>query len=157
MVESAAFPGGYYRNTFEAAPDESEGSGSSAQIDTEVTASENSSTPARKCVKLSPDDEDPYGVQRQVISLYNMSQSERKDLIHRLKLELEQTKIVLKNAELQRSHHHVSAVRRGHLILQWDRERMFGTSLGRLLVDGTVAPRGSLSLPPKSLFPALLT
>lgn len=102
MVESAAFPGGYYRNTFEAAPDESEGSGSSAQIDTEVTASENSSTPARKCVKLSPDDEDPYGVQRQVISLYNMSQSERKDLIHRLKLELEQTKIVLKNAELQR-------------------------------------------------------
>ncbi|WZZ01734.1 hypothetical protein YC2023_074062 [Brassica napus] len=102
MVESAAFPGGYYRNTFEAAPDESEGSGSSAQIDTEVTASDNSSTPARKCVKLSPDDEDPYGVQRQVISLYNMSQSERKDLIHRLKLELEQTKIVLKNAELQR-------------------------------------------------------
>ncbi|KAF8108186.1 hypothetical protein N665_0114s0074 [Sinapis alba] len=101
MVESAAFPGGYYRNTFEA-PDESEGSGSSAQIDTEVTASENSSTPARKCVKLNSDDEDPYGVQRQVISLYNMSQSERKDLIHRLKLELEQTKIVLKNAELQR-------------------------------------------------------
>ncbi|KAJ4901024.1 Transcription factor GTE8 [Raphanus sativus] len=102
MVESAAFPGGYYRNTFEEAPDESEGSGSSAQIDTEVTASENSSTPARKSVKLSSDDEDPYGVQRQVISLYNMSQSERKDLIHRLKLELEQTKIVLKNAELQR-------------------------------------------------------
>ncbi|KAJ4901025.1 Transcription factor GTE8 [Raphanus sativus] len=101
MVESAAFPGGYYRNTFEA-PDESEGSGSSAQIDTEVTASENSSTPARNCVKLSSDDEDPYGVQRRVISLYSMSQSERKDLIHRLKLELEQTKIVLKNAELQR-------------------------------------------------------
>ncbi|KAF8100934.1 hypothetical protein N665_0214s0093 [Sinapis alba] len=98
MVESAAFPGGYYRNTFEA-PDESEESGSSAQIDTEVTASENSSTPARKCVKLNSDDEDPYGVQRQVISLYNMSQSERKDLIHRLKQELEQTKIVLKNAE----------------------------------------------------------
>ncbi|CAH8360910.1 unnamed protein product [Eruca vesicaria subsp. sativa] len=101
MVESAAFPGGYYRNTFDA-PDESEGSGSSAQIDTEVTASENSTTPARKCVKLNSDDEDPYGVQRQVISLYNMSQSERKDLIRRLKLELEQTKIVLKNAELQR-------------------------------------------------------
>ncbi|KAJ0252940.1 Bromodomain-containing protein [Hirschfeldia incana] len=99
MVESAAFPGGYYRNTFEA-PDESEGSGSSAQIDTEVTASENSSTPARKCGKLNSDDEGPYGVQRQVISLYNMSQSMRKDLIHRLKQELEQTKIVLKNAEL---------------------------------------------------------
>ncbi|CAH8383474.1 unnamed protein product [Eruca vesicaria subsp. sativa] len=99
MVESAAFPGGYYRNTFQA-PDESEGSGSSAQIDTEVTASENSSTPARKCVKLNANDEDPYGVQRQVISLYSMSQSERKDLIHRLKQELEQTKIVLKNAEL---------------------------------------------------------
>ncbi|ESQ32750.1 hypothetical protein EUTSA_v10003722mg [Eutrema salsugineum] len=101
MVESAAFPGGYYPNTFEA-PDESEGSGSSAQIDTEVTASENSSTPARKCIRLNYNDEDPYGVQRQVISLYNMSQSERKDLIYRLKLELEQTKIVLKNAELQR-------------------------------------------------------
>ncbi|AEE77284.1 Bromodomain [Arabidopsis thaliana x Arabidopsis arenosa] len=101
MVESAAFPGGYYRNTFEA-PEESEGSGSSAQIDTEVTASENSSTPARKCIMLNSNDEDPYGVQRQVISLYNMSQSERKDLIYRLKLELEQTKIVLKNAELQR-------------------------------------------------------
>ncbi|KAG2316307.1 hypothetical protein Bca52824_019429 [Brassica carinata] len=99
MVESAAFPGGYYRNAFEA-PDESEGSGSSAQIDTEVTASENSSTPARRCIKLNSDDEGPYGVQRQVISLYNMSQSERKDLIHRLKQELEQTKIVLKNAEL---------------------------------------------------------
>ncbi|CAN8266258.1 unnamed protein product [Cochlearia groenlandica] len=101
MVESAAFPGGYYRNTFEA-PDESEGSGSFAQIDTEVTASENSSTPAQKCVRLNFDDEEPYGVQRQVISLYNMSQSERRDLIHRLKLELEQTKIVLKNAELRR-------------------------------------------------------
>ncbi|CAH2045228.1 unnamed protein product [Thlaspi arvense] len=102
MVESAAFPGGYYQNSFEA-PDESEGSGSSAQIDTEVTASENSSTPARKCIRLnSNDEEDPYGVQRQVISLYNMSQSERKDLIHRLKVELEQTKIVLKNAEFQR-------------------------------------------------------
>ncbi|KAL1193564.1 Transcription factor GTE8 [Cardamine amara subsp. amara] len=100
MVESAAFPGGYYRNTFEA-PEESEGSGSSAQIDTEVTASENSSTPARKCIMLNSNDEDPYGVQRQVISLYNMSISERRDLIYRLKLELEQTKIVLKNAELQ--------------------------------------------------------
>lgn len=99
MVESAAFPGGYYRNTFEEAPDESEGSGSSAQIDTEVTASENSTTPARKCVKLNSNDEGPYGVQKQVFSLYNMSQSERKDLIHRLKRELEQTKIVLKNAE----------------------------------------------------------
>uniref|UniRef100_A0A1J3J2W5 Transcription factor GTE8 n=1 Tax=Noccaea caerulescens TaxID=107243 RepID=A0A1J3J2W5_NOCCA len=101
MVESAAFPGGYYRNTFDA-PDESEGSGSSAQIDTEVTASENSSTPARKCITLNSYEEDPYGVQRQVFSLYNMSLSERKDLIHQLKLELEQTKIVLKNAELQR-------------------------------------------------------
>ncbi|XP_010425469.1 PREDICTED: transcription factor GTE8 [Camelina sativa] len=101
MVESAAFPGGYYRNTFEA-PNESEGSGSSAQIDTEVTASENSTTPARKCIMLNPNDEDPYGVQRQVISLYNMTQSERRDLIYRLKMELEQTKIVLRNAELQR-------------------------------------------------------
>ncbi|CAN6969914.1 unnamed protein product [Brassica rapa subsp. trilocularis] len=100
MVESAAFPGGYYRNTFEAPDESSQGSGSSAQIDTEVTASQNSTTPARKRINLNPDDEDPYGVRRQVIPLYNMSQSERKDLIHRLKEELEQTKIVLKNAEL---------------------------------------------------------
>ncbi|KAH0856001.1 hypothetical protein HID58_084262 [Brassica napus] len=99
MVESAAFPGGYYRNAFEA-PHESQDSGSSAQIDTEVTASENSTTPARKRINLNPDDEDPYGVRRQAIPLYNMSQSESKDLIHRLKRELEQTKIVLKNAEL---------------------------------------------------------
>ncbi|XP_048595247.1 transcription factor GTE8-like isoform X2 [Brassica napus] len=100
MVESAAFPGGYYRNAFEAPDESSQGSGSSAQIDTEVTASQNSTTPARKRINLNPDDEDPYGVRRQVIPLYNMSQSERKELIHRLKEELEQTKIVLKNAEL---------------------------------------------------------
>ncbi|XP_010528183.1 PREDICTED: transcription factor GTE8 [Tarenaya hassleriana] len=101
MVENVVLPRGYYQNTVEATG-ESEGSGSSGQIDTEVTASENSSAPTRKCIRLNSTNEDPYGVPRQVISLCNMPQSERKDLIRRLKLELEQTKIVLRKAELQR-------------------------------------------------------
>lgn len=102
MVKSAGYPGGYYRSTFETAG-ESEGSGSSGRIDTEITASEDSSAPARKCINLNSDKGETLGVPMQVISLSDMSPSERKDLINRLRLDLEQIRILQKKVELQRT------------------------------------------------------
>lgn len=81
------YPGRYYGNAFDTAG-ESEGSGISRRIDIEITASEDSNVPKRKCISLNSKKCDAFGVPMQVLPLSNMLRSERKDLIHRLKLKL---------------------------------------------------------------------
>ncbi|KAK8593052.1 hypothetical protein V6N13_043333 [Hibiscus sabdariffa] len=102
LAKSDKFAGGYYCGPYEP-PGESEGSGSSGQIDNEIAASEDSSAPTRKCIALNLDKGHTFGVARQVLSLPNMSHSERKDLIHRLSRELEQIRMLQKKVELQRT------------------------------------------------------
>ncbi|KAA8542157.1 hypothetical protein F0562_023309 [Nyssa sinensis] len=75
---------------------ESEGFGSSGRVDTEMTASEDSCAPKRKCISLNVDGYDRYGVPIQILSLSRMSQTERKELKLRLKSELEQVRILQK-------------------------------------------------------------
>ncbi|KAG2678628.1 hypothetical protein I3843_11G010300 [Carya illinoinensis] len=71
---------------------ESEGFGSSGRVDTEMTVSEDSYAPKRKCISLNADSCDSFVVPMQVLSLSKMSRLERKDLESRLKMELEQVR-----------------------------------------------------------------
>uniref|UniRef100_A0A6M2EYR8 Bromo domain-containing protein n=1 Tax=Populus davidiana TaxID=266767 RepID=A0A6M2EYR8_9ROSI len=73
---------------------ESEGFGSSGRVDIEMTASEGSCAPKRKCISLNMDCYDTFGVPSQVLSLSRMLRPERKDLEMRLKKELEQVRIL---------------------------------------------------------------
>ncbi|KAJ6418131.1 hypothetical protein OIU84_001504 [Salix udensis] len=57
---------------------ESEGFGSSGRVD--MTASEDSFAPKRKCISLNVDGYDTFGVPSQILSLSKMSRPERKDL-----------------------------------------------------------------------------
>lgn len=75
---------------------ESEGFGSSGRVDTEVTASENSCAPRRKRISLNADSHDNFGVPSQVLPLSKMSRPERKNLELRLKMELEQVRVLQK-------------------------------------------------------------
>lgn len=75
---------------------ESEGIGSSGRIDTEMTASEGSCAPKRKCIGLNADSYNNFGVPMQALLLSKMSQSERKNLELRLKMELEQVRLLQK-------------------------------------------------------------
>lgn len=75
---------------------ESEGFGSSGRVDTEITASEDSYAPKRKCISLNVDTHDRFGVPLEVLSLSKMSEAERKDLGLRLKCELDQVKLLQK-------------------------------------------------------------
>ncbi|KAK9278613.1 hypothetical protein L1049_028186 [Liquidambar formosana] len=75
---------------------ESEGFGSSGRVDTEMTASEDSCAPKRKCISLNVDGYDSFGVPIQVLSVSKMSRSERKDLELRLKMELKQIRVLQK-------------------------------------------------------------
>lgn len=102
MAKMNKYPGGYYGNPLERAG-ESEGSGSSGHIDTEITASEDSSAPTRKCISLNSKNRDAYGVPMEVLPLSNMLPSERKDLKCRLRMELEQIRLLQKKVELQKT------------------------------------------------------
>ncbi|GFZ17410.1 nuclear protein X1 [Actinidia rufa] len=84
-----------YRHAIETMA-ESEGFGSSGRVDTEMTASEDSYAPKRKCISLNVDTHDRFGVPLQVLSLSKMSHFERKDLELRLKTELEQVRFLRK-------------------------------------------------------------
>ncbi|GAV68250.1 Bromodomain domain-containing protein [Cephalotus follicularis] len=75
---------------------ESEGFGSSGRVDAEMTASEDSCAPKRKCISLNMDGYDSFGVPVQVLSLSKMSRNERKDVELKLKMELEQVRDVQK-------------------------------------------------------------
>ncbi|GMI76821.1 global transcription factor group E8 [Hibiscus trionum] len=101
LAKRDTFAGEYYCGPY-GPPGESEGSGSSGRIDTEVPASEDSSAPMRKCISLNPDKHDTFGVSMQMLSLSKLSLSERKVLIHRLRNELEQIRMLQKKVELQR-------------------------------------------------------
>ncbi|KAJ6386872.1 hypothetical protein OIU78_016742 [Salix suchowensis] len=70
---------------------ESEGFGSSGRVD--VTASEDSFAPKRRCISVNVDGYDTFGVPSQILSLSKMSRQERKDLESRLKNELDQVRI----------------------------------------------------------------
>lgn len=102
MGKKERYPDGYYGNAFDTAG-ECEGSGSSGRINTENTASEDSSVPMRKCISLNSNNCDTFGVPTQVLPLSNILPSERKELIHRLKLELQRIRVLQKKAELQRT------------------------------------------------------
>ncbi|KAJ0104576.1 hypothetical protein Patl1_18250 [Pistacia atlantica] len=73
---------------------ESGGFGSSGRVDTEIMASEDSCAPKRKCISLNVDDYDRLGVPLQVLTLSKMSRSERRNLEFRLKMELEQVRVL---------------------------------------------------------------
>ncbi|KAK6913007.1 NET domain [Dillenia turbinata] len=81
---------------------ESEWSGSSGRLDTEITASEDSCAPMRKRINLNSDGRDNFGVPVQVLSSSNMSHSERKELVLRLRMELKQIREIHKRFNLQR-------------------------------------------------------
>ncbi|CAJ1784480.1 unnamed protein product [Sphenostylis stenocarpa] len=102
MITKSRLAGGYFGNGLDTAG-ESEGSGSSGRIDTEITVSEDSSIPARKCISLNSSRRDAFGAPMQVVPLSNMSLSQRKDLVQRLRSELEQIRMLQKKIELQRA------------------------------------------------------
>ncbi|KAA8530129.1 hypothetical protein F0562_004838 [Nyssa sinensis] len=101
MAKKDRFPEGYFTGF---APNyESEGSGSSGRVDMEITASEYSSAPMRKCINPNSATHDAFGIPIQVLPLSKLSPSERKDLVLRLRAELEQIRILQKSVELQKT------------------------------------------------------
>jgi len=102
MMAKGRLAGGYFGNGLDTAG-ESEGSGSSGRIDTEITVSENSSIPARKCISLNSSRRDAFGGPMQIVPLSNMSHSQRKDLVQRLRSELEQIRMLQKKIEVKRA------------------------------------------------------
>ncbi|XAR51972.1 hypothetical protein NMG60_11006785 [Bertholletia excelsa] len=101
MAKKDRFPGGYatgFVHNYE-----SEGSGGSGQVDTEITASDDSSAPRRKCINLNSATRDGFGVPIQILPLSKMLPSERRDLVLRLRAELEQIRVLQKRVEMQRT------------------------------------------------------
>ncbi|XP_068345794.1 transcription factor GTE8-like [Pyrus communis] len=92
--------GGYYGGAFEQA---GECLGSSGRIDAEVTGSEDSSAPTRKSISLNSSNRDSFHVPIQILPLSSMVSLERKDLIHRLRMELEQIRILQKKVEMHKT------------------------------------------------------
>ncbi|XP_071902014.1 transcription factor GTE9-like isoform X2 [Coffea arabica] len=94
---SKGFSSGFvpdYRHAVETMA-ESEGFGSSGRVDTEMTASEDSCAPKRKCVNLNDREGCArFSVPIHVLPLSKMSRSERKDMELRLRNELEQVRIL---------------------------------------------------------------
>ncbi|XP_057464865.1 LOW QUALITY PROTEIN: transcription factor GTE8 [Actinidia eriantha] len=78
---------------------ESDGSGSLGRVDTEITVSVDSSAPKRKCINLN----DGIGIPMQILPLSKMSPSERRDLVLRLRSQLEQIRVLQKRVEAQRT------------------------------------------------------
>ncbi|XP_071722776.1 LOW QUALITY PROTEIN: transcription factor GTE8-like [Rutidosis leptorrhynchoides] len=97
MAKSDRLSGGYYRSSFQAAG-ESEGSGISGRIDADMA--DELSTPSRKLMNLNADKGDTFGVPLQIHPLAKMTLSERNDLIHRLRTELEQIRVIQKKFEV---------------------------------------------------------
>ncbi|KAI8541360.1 hypothetical protein RHMOL_Rhmol08G0054300 [Rhododendron molle] len=81
----------------------SEGSGSSGQVDAEIFVSEGSSAPMRKCISLNYPMHDGFAVPIQALPLSKMSSSQRKDLVLRLRDELERIRSLQKRVEMQRT------------------------------------------------------
>ncbi|XP_068657144.1 transcription factor GTE10-like isoform X2 [Aristolochia californica] len=103
MGKTQRFSKGGYSATF--VPDyrhavenmgESEGFGSSGRLDTEMTASEDSCAPKRKCISLNVDSCDSFSVPIQVLSVSKLSRSDKKELEMKLRADLEQIKLLQK-------------------------------------------------------------
>ncbi|XP_022921708.1 transcription factor GTE10-like isoform X1 [Cucurbita moschata] len=77
---------------------ESEGFGSSGRMDTGISTLDDSRAIKRKRVSMNAEGHDCFGAPLQVFSLSTLSRSERKDLEIRLKLELEQVRVLQKKA-----------------------------------------------------------
>ncbi|KAI4375369.1 hypothetical protein MLD38_013249 [Melastoma candidum] len=88
MVETSRLPGQYYMNSF-ISPGESEGSGSD-RYEAEFVVSEDSSAPMRKCSGTNAKGGAGFQVPSEVFTISGISSSSRKNLIHRLRTELEQ-------------------------------------------------------------------
>ncbi|GFY84632.1 global transcription factor group E8 [Actinidia rufa] len=101
MAKKGRYPG-FHPSGF-APTYESEGSGSLGRVDTEITVSEDSSAPKRKCINLNVATHDGFGIPMQILPLSKMSPSERKDLELKLRAELEQIRVLQKRVEGQRS------------------------------------------------------
>nr|GMC67189.1 transcription factor GTE8-like [Ipomoea batatas] len=82
---------------------ESEGSGSSGRIDTEIAASQCSMAPGRKWINLNSAASDGFAVPIQLIPLFKLSPSDRKNLVLRLRYELEQIQMLQKKIEMRRT------------------------------------------------------
>ncbi|KAM6565504.1 hypothetical protein CsatA_024632 [Cannabis sativa] len=100
VTKASRYPGSYYGNAIHTAG-ESEGSGISGRIDMEIAASEASSALTRKCTSMNSDMNADFCFPKQVINMSNLSPSERKDLLHRLRKYLGQTRVILKRVESQ--------------------------------------------------------
>lgn len=102
MAKNDRFPGGYYRGAtgFRGV---SEGSGSSGRVDIEIAASVDSCAPMRKCINLNSNDCERFTVPIQVLPLSNISASEKKELVNRLRTELQQIRHLQKKVDLQRT------------------------------------------------------
>ncbi|XP_057491106.1 transcription factor GTE8-like isoform X2 [Actinidia eriantha] len=101
MAKKDRFPPGY--STGLAPNYESEETGSSGRVDTEITASENSSASRRKCINLNSVIRNGFGVPIQVLPISKMSPSQKKDLVLSLRFELEQIRVLKKRVEMQRT------------------------------------------------------
>ncbi|KAF4367240.1 hypothetical protein G4B88_026747 [Cannabis sativa] len=99
VTKASRYPGSYYGNAIQTAG-ESEGSGSSGRMDMEIAASEASSALKRNCISMNSDKSAGFCIPKQVVNLSTLSRSERKNLLHRLRKNLGQTRVVMKKAEL---------------------------------------------------------
>uniref|UniRef100_A0A1J3GCW9 Transcription factor GTE9 n=1 Tax=Noccaea caerulescens TaxID=107243 RepID=A0A1J3GCW9_NOCCA len=95
-VRNGGFLGDYCHNSFEAPGGYDEGSDS-------PSASEGSNCSKRKFGGLNYTDHETFGVSKMVLPLYDLSSSERKELIRRLRQELEQIRFFQKSFEVSRS------------------------------------------------------
>ncbi|XP_020218955.1 transcription factor GTE8 isoform X2 [Cajanus cajan] len=102
MMAKSRLCGGYYGNAVERGG-ETEGSGSSGRMDTQVSVSEDSGIPARKCISLNSSGNDAFGVPMQVVPLSNLSSFQRKGLVDRFSSELEQIRVFRKRIEQRRT------------------------------------------------------
>ena len=101
VTKANRYPGSFYGSAIQTAG-ESEGSGSSGRINMEIAALEDSSALTRKCISLNPNNCDNFCIPKQVLPLPNMLPSEKKDLINRLRMELEKIRGFQKKVELQK-------------------------------------------------------
>ncbi|XP_030940515.1 transcription factor GTE10-like isoform X3 [Quercus lobata] len=80
-----------YRHAVVETMGESEGFATSGRVN---VISEDSYAPKRKCISLNADGYDNFGIPMEVMSISKMSRTERKDLEFRLKMELEQIRVL---------------------------------------------------------------
>lgn len=82
---------------------ESEGSGSSGRIVAEITASEDWTAPRQKWIDVNSASRGGFDVPLEVVPLSKLSPSEKKNLILRLRFDLERIQVLQKKIELQRT------------------------------------------------------